>query len=106
MFREQNALTELKGLHELFESSTSRLRVQPTNLDHLSESWNLLEARKKDVSNVEAKVTTPSLASLETNVSLQNFSGLLHRSKQECCRRTQHVSYSFTPDILLIYLRV
>lgn len=47
---------ELRGLHELFESSTARLRVQPQNLDHLSESWNLLETMKKDVPSIEAKV--------------------------------------------------
>lgn len=57
MFSAQNAMTELKGLHEIFESSTKRLRVQPTNLDHLSESWNLLEGMKKDIPKVEAKVT-------------------------------------------------
>lgn len=49
-------MAELKGLHELFESSTARLRVQPLNLDHLSESWNLLESMKKDVPSIEAKV--------------------------------------------------
>ena len=54
----QNAMVELRGLHELFETSTARLKVQPTNLDHLSESWNLLETMKKDVLTIEAKVRT------------------------------------------------
>ncbi len=49
-------MVELRGLHELFETSTARLKVQPSNLDHLSESWNLLETMKKDVPNIEAKV--------------------------------------------------
>lgn len=53
-------MAELRGLHELFESSTTRLRVQPLNLDHLSESWNLLEAMKKDVPGIEAKVKMSS----------------------------------------------
>lgn len=52
----QNAMMELRGLHELFETSTARLKVQPLNLDHLSESWNLLETMKKDVPTIEAKV--------------------------------------------------
>eukprot|EP00752_Nemacystus_decipiens_P009956 g8879.t1 len=51
----QNAMMELRGLHELFETSTARLKIQPTNLDHLSESWNLLETMKKDVPTIEAK---------------------------------------------------
>lgn len=55
LFCRQNAAAELRGLHELFESSTTRLRVQPANLDHLSESWNLLETMKKDVPAIEAK---------------------------------------------------
>lgn len=50
-------MLELRGLHELFETSTARLKVQPLNLDHLSESWNLLETMKKDVPTIEAKVT-------------------------------------------------
>lgn len=49
---------ELRGLHELFQTSTARLKVQPLNLDHLSESWNLLETMKKDVPTIEAKVRT------------------------------------------------
>lgn len=53
-------MAELKGLHEIFESSTKSLRIQPTNLDHLSESWNLLEGTKRDIPKVEAKVTTSS----------------------------------------------
>ncbi|CAM9866721.1 unnamed protein product, partial [Discosporangium mesarthrocarpum] len=53
----QNALAELRGLHELFESTTEKLRVQPLNLDHLSESWNLLEGMKGDVENIENKFT-------------------------------------------------
>lgn len=57
----QNAMVELKGLHELFESSTTRLRVQPLNLDHLSDSWNLLETMKKDVPVIDAKVGTTNL---------------------------------------------
>lgn len=57
---EQNAIVELRGLHELFETSTNRLRVQPQNLDHLSESWNLMETMKKDVPAIEAKVNTMS----------------------------------------------
>lgn len=52
----QNAIGELRGLHELFESSTTRLRVQPVNLDHLSESWNLLEVMKRDIAAIEGKV--------------------------------------------------
>ena len=56
MVRSQNAIGELRGLHELFDSSTTRLRVQPINLDHLSESWNLLEAMKKDIPVIEGKV--------------------------------------------------
>ncbi|CAN0325424.1 unnamed protein product, partial [Scytosiphon promiscuus] len=51
----QNAMGELRGLHELFQTSTARLKVQPLNLDHLSESWNLLETMKKDVPTIEAK---------------------------------------------------
>lgn len=51
----QNAAAELKGLHEMFESTTARLRVQPLSLDHLSDSWNLLDATKKDIPNIEAK---------------------------------------------------
>lgn len=50
-------MVELHGLHELFETSTARLKVQPLNLDHLSESWNLLETMKKDVPTIEAKVS-------------------------------------------------
>lgn len=52
-------MTELRGLHELFETSTARLKVQPQNLDHLSESWNLMETMKKDIPTIEAKVTAP-----------------------------------------------
>ncbi|CAN0120098.1 unnamed protein product [Ectocarpus sp. 6 AP-2014] len=48
-------MVELRGLHELFETSTARLKVPPLNLDHLSESWNLLETMKKDVPTIEAK---------------------------------------------------
>lgn len=57
-------MVELKGLHELFESSTTRLRVQPLNLDHLSESWNLLETMKKDVPVIDAKVGPMNLFEL------------------------------------------
>lgn len=60
MFCAQKAMAELKGLHDIFESSTKSLRIQPTNLDHLSESWNLLEGTKRDIPKVEAKVTTSS----------------------------------------------
>lgn len=59
MIPAQNAIVELRGLHELFETSTTRLRVQPLNLDHLSESWNLLETMKKDIPTIEGKVKTP-----------------------------------------------
>lgn len=55
-------MMELRGLHELFETSTARLKVQPLNLDHLSESWNLLETMKKDVPTIEAKVLYSFLA--------------------------------------------
>ena len=35
--------------------------MQPVNLDHLSESWNLLEAMKKDIPVIEGKVRNGSV---------------------------------------------
>ncbi|CAM9228493.1 unnamed protein product, partial [Choristocarpus tenellus] len=49
----QNAIGELRGLHELFNTTTTKLRIQPHNLDHLSKSWNLLEGVKGDMVDIE-----------------------------------------------------
>jgi dynein heavy chain, axonemal len=51
-----NALADLRALHDLFASTTATLRQQPANLDHLSESWTLLEQMKRhDAPAVEEK---------------------------------------------------
>jgi dynein heavy chain, axonemal len=51
-----NALADLKALHELFATTTATLKQQPANLDHLSESWTLLEQMKRhDAPAVEEK---------------------------------------------------
>ncbi|CAB1114177.1 unnamed protein product [Ectocarpus sp. CCAP 1310/34] len=71
----QNAMVELRGLHELFETSTARLKVPPLNLDHLSESWNLLETMKKDVPAIEAKMLNKCKVNMKRDLenSITNY---------------------------------
>eukprot|EP00741_Cyanophora_paradoxa_P024938 tig00000056_g24072.t1 len=51
----QLASTELKALHTLFSSNTTKLRQPPLNLDQLADSLNLLHQLQEDTPKIEAR---------------------------------------------------
>ena len=50
-----NAIAQLKDLHELFRSNTTKLEIVPLNLDHLSESIKTLKHLQKTSPEIEKK---------------------------------------------------
>jgi len=51
----QNALSDLRAIHQLFKSNTKKLLTQPTSLDHLSENIGCLKELIKDLPEIEAR---------------------------------------------------
>jgi dynein heavy chain len=51
----QNALTELTALYDMFSKTSEKLRVPPKDLEHLSENIGILTPLKADLSKIEAQ---------------------------------------------------
>jgi dynein heavy chain len=51
----QNALKELEFLHEMFKSTSAKLTVAPTDLNHLNASLNLLHENQKELESIETR---------------------------------------------------
>jgi dynein heavy chain len=75
----QNALTELRALHSMFQSNTRKLLVAPGSLDHLSENIGCLKELLRELPNVEE-----SFAPLEEMyTALKRFDVQVPESEQQ-----------------------
>ena len=53
----QNAITELKTLFDMFQKTTIQLETPPKDLDHLSDGLVLLQQLQADIPKIEAQFT-------------------------------------------------